>query len=878
MDRRKRLLWIAGIAVVLLGAGWIALGFVASNYLVDFWWFSSLGFDFYFIQRLLYRYVVFIGVTVIFFLIFFLNFWVASRFLGTTEPPVSWMQMSRRLAYRNILKMFQTGSMWVYTPLSMVLAVLIAQPLFEEWEAFLLFVFGPGTGIQESTYGKDVGYYLFSLPIYSLVQRRLLVAFGLLLLGLVVLYWAERKVLSQKDREMPTGARWHITSMILLTFLIEIWDFALQRHELLFTSSHEPLFYGPGFVEMKVTLTFIWLTLLVLAGTAFSLIYFIHSRRGLTVFGIFAACFVLALGIRHSTFLPGTVQKYFVKPNEISMEKPYMARNIEATLAAYNLKNVEIRDFNPERVATDVSSPSVKAALRNIPVWDGELLDDVYQQLQQLRTYYTFRSVHVGRYTVNGVTQQVFLSARELEHDLLPAGARNWVNDHLSYTHGYGAVMTPASQGGDESMIWFLRGIPPESEYGFRLDQPGIYYGLEPSTYAIAPNEAGEIDYPKGNTNAMASYSGKGGVSVSSFFRKLTLAYYFGDRNIFFTSKTTNDSKILFRRNVVERIATLTPYLLLDREPYLVVTPQKLYWIQDAYTFSDRYPYAAFQTLGEKKVNYIRNSVKIVVDAYDGSVEYYVFDSKDPIIRAYTRIYPGLFKNAEQMPPELAAHVRYPEDLFQAQMAVYAKYHMADPDVFYQQEDIWDFAKTYQGAEAVSIKPYYLTLDLIDPARLDFLLLQPMSPRGRDNLRSLALVACDRPHYGKIVVYNFPKGELIYGPLQIHALINQDTRISEQFTLWDQIGSQVARGRMIILPIGKTILYIQPVYLKSSTALKIPELKRLIMSEGQTVIMEPSLEEAYAKLQERIKTDSQRIDRRFAPLMPGAPPADEKKP
>ena len=877
MDHRKHWLWGAVGLIAIFGAGWLALSFFASNYLVDFWWFRSLGYDFYFAQRLLYRYVVFVGVTLLFFLIFFLNFWVASRFLGTTSPPVSRVQGPRRLVYKDILQMFKTGSMWVYTPLSLILAVLIAQPLFEKWETFLLYVFGSGTGVRETTFGKDIAYYLFSFPIYTLIQSRLLVAFALLLLGLVALYQIERRVLSQQDQELPTGAKWHINSLILLTFCIEIWDFALQRYDLLFTTSHEPLFYGPGFVEMTITLPFIWVTLLFLAGTAFSLIHFIQRGRGVVVLAGFAVCFLLALGVRHSTFLPSTIQKYLVKPNEISREKPYMARNIEATLAAYNLNDVETRDFSPERVPTDISSPKIKDQLRNIPVWDGDLLGDVYQQLQQLRTYYTFRSVHVGRYTVNGIYQQVFLSARELERDLLPAGARNWVNDHLSYTHGYGAVMTPASQGGDEPMVWFLRGIPPESEYGFNIAQPGIYYGLGPYTYVIAPNSAGEIDYPKGNANVMANYSGKGGVPVSSFFRRLVFACYFGDRNILFT-KTANESKILFRQNIVERIRTLTPYLILDKNPYLVVTPQKLYWIQDAYTFSDWYPSAASQTLGEERINYVRNSVKIVVDAYDGSVDYYIFDPKDPIIRAYSRIYPGLFKDAGLMPSELAAQVRYPEDLFKIQMAVYARYHMTDPEVFYQQEDIWEFAKTYQGSEAVSMKPYYHTLDLVDPARLDFILLLPMSPKGRDNLRSLAFVACDRPYYGKIVVYNFPKGDLVYGPSQMHALINQDTRVSEQLTLWDQAGSQVARGRMIILPIGKTILYIQPVYLKSSTTLKIPELKRLIMSKDQTVIMEPSLEEAYVRLQEKIKTDSRRMDKQYAPLMPGAAPGGEKKP
>jgi hypothetical protein len=478
--------------------------------------------------------------------------------------------------------------------------------------------------------------------------------------------------------------------------------------------------------------------------------------------------------------------------------------------------------------------------------------------------------VDVGRYTVNGIYQQVFLAARELSQKQLPEGARNWINEHLSYTHGYGAVMTPASQGGNEPMTWFLQGIPPESQYGFSIEEPGIYFGLEAFSYVMAPNDAGEIDYPKGNTNVMTNYQGKDGVPVSSLFRKLIFAAYFEDRNIFFTTRTNPKSKILFRQNIIERIRTLTPYLHLDRNPYLVVTPKRLYWIQDAYTVSDWYPNATPSSGEKQTLNYIRNSVKVVVDAYNGTVDYYVFDLKDPIIQAYSRIYPGVFKDRQQMPPELMSQVRYPQDLFEIQMSTYAKYQQTDPEVFYQQEDMWEFAKTFSGNQAVGIKPYYLTLDLIDSTRFDFLLLLPMSPKGRDNLRALTIVGCDPPHYGKIIVYNFPKGKLVYGPSQIYALINQDTRISEQFTLWDQSGSQVARGNMIILPIGKVMLYIQPIYLQSTTRLKIPELKRLIMSQGEIVIMEPSLEEAYMKLQERIKVEAERQDKRFQPLLPGA--------
>jgi uncharacterized membrane protein (UPF0182 family) len=344
-------------------------------------------------------------------------------------------------------------------------------------------------------------------------------------------------------------------------------------------------------------------------------------------------------------------------------------------------------------------------------------------------------------------------------------------------------------------------------------------------------------------------------------------AYYLKDTDVFFTSKTNKNSRILFRRNVRERIRLLTPYITLDNDPYAVVSGTHLYWIQDAYTTSGFYPYSASSGSGPSRINYIRNSVKIVVNAYSGAVDYYISDTQDPVINAYRRMYPGLFKNQSQMPAEIQSQVRYPQDLFDIQMFIYAKYHQTDPEVFYQQEDIWEVGMPGLVSPKQQVtRSYYLTLDLIAPSRFDFVLVSPVSPKGRSNLRALALAGSDASSYGKLIVYSFPKGDLVYGPAQIHALINQDTSISQQFTLWDQVGSQVVRGNMIIFPVGRMLIYIQPVYLKSSTSLKIPELKRLIMTQGQVVVMEKSLEEAFDKMIERVRAEAGRIDRRFAPL------------
>lgn len=867
------------IAVALLLLLFFPLSLIGTNFLVDLWWFDSLGYLFYFFQRLLYRYLVFGAVTLFFFLVFFLNFWVASRYLGTTTTPsVTTDKKSTIQSSKQLLRAFRTGSMWVYTPLSLLLSIPIALPLFRQWESFLLYLFAPQMGMTEPVYGKDISYYLFSYPIYTLLQRRLFIAFTLLLVAMVILYWLERRVLSSQEQKLPRGARLHFSILIMLIFLIEIGDFVLQRHGLLYTTNHMPLFFGPGFTEMRVILPLIWISLALLLLTSFSLVSFLQKQKGLKGVVLFALLFAMALTVRYSDFLPNAVQKYMVKPNEISREKTYIANNIEATLAAFNLGDVEIRAINPEKWSVDMPSPDLSAILRNTPVWDGELLESVYKQLELLRTYYDFPNVDVDRYSVNNIYQQVFLAAREINTEQLPSGARNWVNEHLTYTHGFGSVMTPASQDGDEPMTWFMSGIPPTSEYGFSVEQPSVYFGEGKYTYVIAPNDAGEIHYPKGETNVMVSYEGKGGVPISSIFARAIFAYYYKDLDLLFTTKTNARSQILFRRNIVERIQTITPFLKLDKDPYLVITPKRLFWIQDAYTTSNLYPNATPVNSESGPVNYIRNAVKIVVDAYEGSVNYYIFENKDPIIQAYSRVYPGLFKKSDDLPAELVPHVRYPRDIFEIQMAVYANYHQTDPEVFYQQEDTWESARGYRAAEALELKPQYLTLDLIQRGRFDFLLLDPMSPKGQNNLRALVIAGCDKPHYGKIIVYDFPKGELVLGPSQIYSLINQDTKVSEQFTLWDQVGSEIARGKMIVLPVGRTIIYIQPVYLKSSTKLKIPELKRHIMTQGQIVVMDSSLEGAYALLQERIKAETQRRDRRFAPLLPGAPHTGESKP
>jgi uncharacterized membrane protein (UPF0182 family) len=562
----------------------------------------------------------------------------------------------------------------------------------------------------------------------------------------------------------------------------------------------------------------------------------------------------------NSDFIPGLIENNLIEANAVAYEKPYIESNIKATLDAYDLGKITKLNYKLEQTSRITENPDVHESLRNIPVWDRTLLVDVYKQLQGIKPYYNFHGVDVDRYFVSGRYQQVYLSPRELDLGNLPESARTWQSRHLQYTHGYGIVMTPAAQGGDESMTWFIRDMPVESKYNLRVNNPGIYYGLGHYDYAIVPNEVGEVDHPKDETNELVNYNGRGGIPLSSFIKKLLFAVHFKDRNIFFTSKTMENSRILFRRNIRESIKIITPFFLLDGDPYIATTSKGLFWIQDAYTFSDQYPNAQPYRSG---INYIRNSVKIVADAYNGSIDYYITSSKDPIIRTYQKIYPGLLKPIEKMDPELKQHLRYPKDLFEYQLTMYADYHQTDPEMFYLHEDAWELPKLKSVNQSVPMKPYYLTLKLFDSTKQEFFLLSPLSPIGRNNLSALAIAGCDGDNYGKIFVYSFPKGIQVYGPSQINTLIDQDTDIAQKLTLWDQAGSEVIRGRMIILPVGKIVLYIQPVYLSSATRLKIPELKRMIVSQGEVVAMADSLEEAIQELEIKLEKRIKRQKSRF---------------
>jgi len=867
---KKPLFYILG-GIVGLFIICIAFVFLMLDFNIDVLWYNALNYSAYFWTRLFYRYAVLLGVILVFFFLFYSNFWMSSKLFHHRE---------HHLLSGNWLHLLRTGSKKISFIIALVLAVVIALPLFRAWEPFLLFLTGPLSGITDPIFQKDISFYLLNFPIYKLIQQELLIAFAILFAWVLSIYLMNMKEQKHDDSiTISTAARVHLNLLLIVVIALAAWGMWLQRYALLFVDSHQPLFQGPGFLEMRVELPNIYLLVLsfVLLGSAAAVLIQIGKGTRATI--LLAIFIVIAFLARNTDTLKNVMDKYVVQPNELSKESPFIEDNIQTTLLAYNLADVQTikHDYSGNN-PLDLNDPKLLARLENTPVWDIELLDDVYQELQGIRTYYTFTSVDVNRYRINGRSRQVYSGVREIDISRLPDSAKSWVNRHLQYTHGQGIVMTPAAQPGDEPMTWMIKDIPPQSDYNINVKRPEIYFGLATNDFVIAPNITEEIGGATGDSQSkMVSYQGNGGVAMGSLFRKLMFSLYLDDRNIFFTNKTTDESRILFRRNIVDRIKLLAPFLTLDSDPYMVTTENGLFWIQDAYTTSSEFPCSpAYDGVN----NYIRNSVKITVDAYNGNVSFYLVDPKDPIARAYQRIYPGLIKPIDDMPAEIKTHLNYPRDIFEIQMNIFAKYHQTDPVRFYRQEDLWEVAKMRRGQESVSMPSYYITIDLINSGSDEFVLLMPMTPFGRDNLRSIVLAGCDKDNYGKFFIYTFSREEQIYGPSQINALIHQDTDVSQAFTLWDQMASTLIRGKIIIEPVDGTILYIQPIYLqetqpeymKKTRRMKIPQLKRLIVTQGDVVVMARSMKEAVAMLNTKLsELKDRKVKKELSPVPLPAP-------
>ncbi len=723
---------------------------------------------------------------------------------------------------------------------SIVLSVFAGMYGASQWESLLLFWNGLPFRLADPLFNRDISFYVFQLPLFKQVHGWTFTVLILTFAATAILYLIRGAFAFMPPKTFHSAeyARKHLFILIALLFFLACAGFWLDLSDLLFAK--RGVVYGAGYTDAttQVWVLYFLMLLSILSGLSFLFLIFRRDWR-LPVFVVAAFMLVMVVG---RSFYPEFVQKFKVIPNEIVLEKPYLEQNIRYTRLAYGLDSIEDKEFPAQENLTIKDIERNNLTIKNIRLWDYAPLLQTYGQLQEIRTYYKFLSVDNDRYMINGEYRQVMLSPRELSYAALPS--RTWVNEHLTYTHGYGVVMSPVNRISKEGLPeFFIKDIPPVPSTEIRISRPEIYYSETATDYIFVRTKRNEFDYPVGDKNVYSRYEGTGGVPLS-FLKKLLFAVRFQSLTTLLSDDITGSSRIMYYRNVKDRVSRIVPFAVLDPDPYMVVSPEgRLLWFIDGYTTTDRFPYAEPVSTG----NYIRNSIKAVVDAYDGSVQLYISDPKDPIIQTYARIFPGVFKKMEEMPDGLRRHVRYPPGMLSLQARMYQTYHMQDPQVFYNKEDLWTIPQATTGGGETGMRPYYTIMKLPDGTKEEYILLLPFTPSKKDNMSAWMAARCDAPNYGKLIVYNFPKQRLVYGPRQIEARINQDPLISGQLSLWNQRGSQVIHGSLLAIPIEKSILYIQPLYLAAEKG-RLPELKRVIVAFGNAIVMEENLETALQRI------------------------------
>lgn len=728
----------------------------------------------------------------------------------------------------------------VFTVLSLSIAFFVSQVASGNWETVLKFFNSTPFSLKDPVFSHDVGFYIFKLPLYWLIHDLFLavLVITVFILGIVYFLANPRELL---DKNVIGRGKAHLLSLISIILILRAISYFLNRYDLLFST--QGVAFGAGYTDIHAKLLALNVLPFVSIVSAFIILMAIYRLRFKLV--IFSFGLLIGAAIILNGIFPALVQKFSVDPDELTKEKPYLKNNIEFTRIAYGLDRIKKEPFpvNGELDLGDLEANS--ETITNIRLWDWQPLKQTFSQLQEMRIYYQFNDVDIDRYTVNGEYRQVMLSPRELTSKQLPETAKSWINEKLIYTHGYGLAMTPVNEVTNEGLPnFFIKDIPPQSTTDISIKRPEIYFGEITDDYVVVNTQKKEFDYPKGDENVYSSYQGKGGIKLDSFWKRMVLAFYFKEFKLILNNDITPESRILFNRNVAERVAKTTPFVKLDRDPYMTIIDDKLLWIIDGYTTSSNFPYAE-PTPGIG--NYIRNSVKIVVDAYDGKMKYYISEPSDPIIKTYTKIFPDLFANSEEMPDEIKEHIRYPVELFNIQSEIYSTYHMEDPQIFYTREDRWSIPEEMFGDKKQTMEPYYVIMKLPGEDKSEFILMRPFTAATKPNMVAWMAARSDGEHYGTVLVYQFPKQKLIYGPMQIESRINQDSEISQQLNLWDQRGSQVIRGNLLVIPMSDALLYVEPLYLQAQQS-KLPELRRVIVSYKENVVMETNLRLALEKI------------------------------
>ncbi len=819
-----------------------------NSYYVDWLWFKSINFSQVFSITLVNRLGLLVSIFVVAFLFIWGNLWLTKRNehpehdgpQPSNENPDVIFINQHLAGWGNLLR--GEYQKWIFLAAALFGAYIVSSALGNNWLILQQYLHKTPFGTTDPVFGKDLGFYFFNLSFYHFAYGQLmtLLLATAFIVGMIYLLNASSE-LFMIDWEDFTFAKSHMTVLLVAIFGLKAWGYKLATYNILYSS--KGAVFGATYTDIHARLVSNQVLMVVALVVAALLLFNLYAKRFRWILYSIGAWMVLAIVL--GGFYPSLMQKFVVQPNEFNREKQYIETGIQFTRQAYELDQVENQEFN---INTNLTMNDIKnndATISNIRLWDWKPIGDTYKSLQELRPYYVFNDVDIDRYTINGRYRQVMLSAREIEQT--PEQAQTWVNQRLMFTHGYGLVMSPVTEIAQEGFPnFYIKDIPPQASTNIKVTRPELYFGEKTDNYVIVNTKQDEFDYPMGDQNVFTQYQGGEGIPVGSWTRRLMLSWVLKDYKMILSSDISNQSMVLMNRNIVSRTKKVAPYLRYDDDPYIVIDPDgKLFWMLDAYTYSDKYPYS--QPFDQARTNYIRNSVKIVCDAYTGEMNFYVSDPQDPLIQTYQKIFPALYKPIEEMPAGLKPHIRYPVDLFSIQASIYSTYHMSDPGVFYNKEDIWVVPSELTGGAEAPIEPYYIIMRLPGSNTAEYILMLPYTPNGRPNMIAWMCARMDGAEYGKKLVYHFPKQETVYGPMQIESRINQDTEISRQLTLWDQKGSSALRGNLLVIPINNSILYIEPLYLQAQTSV-MPELKRIIAAYGNKVVMEESLDKALVAL------------------------------
>jgi uncharacterized membrane protein (UPF0182 family) len=848
---------IIGLGLLVLAA---ILFFTILDFYADLAWFETMGVTSILWKRLVSEWVLFLAAWVVASGVLVGNWLLARRLAGVGQMTVPWVRQRRTQHQITAEPTTRVIAARVADAVLAVVAVgmglLFALPARNMWLPLLRYLNATPFGQTDPVLGRDLGYYIFDLPWLNFLQGWLLWLVLLSLVGAALVYvasysaerlTAQVQIVGERQPwlRLARSAERHLLILGAIALALFAWGYRLKMARLLYSTTGAS--YGASYTDVHARLPVMTLlTILAALGAVILLASMFVRVRWLPWAAVGVWLLVALLG---GSLYPSLLQRLAVVPNEMSREREYIDHTIRFTQAAYGLSEVAEANFDVVEGAVPLDLEANSSTIKNIRLWDYRPLLRTYGQLQEIRLYYAFTDVDVDRYWLGDDYRQVTLVAREITPDELPQTAQTWVNRHLVYTHGSGVVLSPVNEVLEEGLpnLW-VRDIPPQASHPeLAVTRPEIYFGELTDEYVLVKTDELELDYPSGDQNVYASYEGAGGVVLNSFFKRLAYALRLGSSQVLLSDSITPESRLLWHRAIDERVRTLAPFLQYDPDPYVAIVDGRLVWLLDAYTVTDRYPYSEPINTSFGRINYIRNSVKIAMDAYDGTVTFYLIDPGDPLAATYASIFPDLFQPGDEMDPALVEHWRYPEGMFRIQAAKFQNFHMTDPQVFYNQEDLWNWAEEVVTGERVRIEPYYVIMRLPGESDEEFVLMMPYTPSSKQNMVAWLYARNDGEHYGELGVYKFPKQRLVYGPMQIESRIDQDPTISQQLSLWNQRGSQVIRGNLLVIPIDQSILYVEPIYLQAEAS-QLPELRRVIVAYGNRIAMEETLGGALASV------------------------------